>query len=87
MRAFVAAAVLISIILPAQAQEQLPLTSRPEQRVRGINRSIQQEERLRRIEQQNRFEQNQIQQRLDRQQTFSNPSSPRFRNCPAGSIC
>lgn len=87
MRALVAAVIFASVVLPAQAQQELPLTSRSEQHVRGINRSIQQGEQLRRIEQQNQFEQNQIRQRLDRQQTFSNPSPPRFRGCPAGSIC
>ncbi|MBF9233570.1 hypothetical protein I2H38_09295 [Microvirga sp. BT350] len=85
MRIMVAAAIFMSILLPVQAQEQLPRTSPSERHVRGINRSLQQEDRFRGLEQQYQIDRNQLRQNLDRQQTFSNPS-PRIRNCPPGSV-
>ncbi|MGO4572435.1 hypothetical protein [Microvirga sp. 2TAF3] len=87
MRIAFMAAVLASLAGPAQAQIALPETSRAEREVRGINRSLSQEQRFQQLQQQNQIDNNQLRQRFDRQQVFSNPSPPaRFRNCPAGSV-
>jgi hypothetical protein len=83
----VTAAILSSLAVPALAQTRLPRTSPSERQVNEINRSIQQEQRLMQREQQYQIDNNQLRQRLDRQQNLSNPSPPaRIRNCPAGSI-
>ena len=88
MRALImVAAILSSLVLPAAAQTRLPRTSPSESEVRSLNQSIQREQRAMQREQQNQISNNQMRQRIDRQQNFSNPSPPaRLRNCPAGSI-
>ena len=77
-----AVAVLMGLALPAQAQ-----VSSSERQVREYNRSMRQEERLRRFEEQYQTDRNLLRQNLDRQKNMANPSPPaRFRNCPAGSV-
>ncbi len=58
--------------LPALAQNQAP-TNRAQQRVEGINRSIESQAESRSFQQQNRFETNQIQGQIQRQQSIAPP--------------
>ena len=56
-------------------------------RWKELNRNIQQEQRVMERQQQYQIDNNQLRQRLDRQQNFANPSPPaRIGTCPAGSI-
>ncbi|BAQ49154.1 MULTISPECIES: hypothetical protein [Methylobacterium] len=59
--------------LPALAQNQAPM-NRAQQRVEGINRSIESSGEIRGIQQQNRFETNQLQGQIQRQQSL--PPAP-----------
>jgi hypothetical protein len=92
MRAMMVSTILLSfalpiVTLPVQAQTRLPRTSPSERQVNQINRSLQQEQRRLRFEEQYQIDRNQLRQNLDRQRSFSNPSPPaRFRTCPAGSV-
>lgn len=82
-----ATAILATWALPATAQTRLPRTPPSERQVRELNRSIQQEQRAIQREQQYRMDNNQLRQRIDRQQNLANPSPPaRIGTCPAGSI-
>ncbi|MCB8821329.1 hypothetical protein [Microvirga rosea] len=77
----------LSFAAPALAQTRLPRTSPAERRVQEINRDLQIEQRFQRSQQQYQFNNNQLQQSIDRQRTFSNPRPPAaIRNCPAGSV-
>lgn len=87
LKAVVCLSVALTLALPAAAQTRLPRKSPAEREVQGINRDLQQQQRFQRFEQQNQFELNQMQQRIDRQRTFSNPTPPAgIRTCPAGSV-
>lgn len=88
MRRAIAAALCLSFAVAsvAEAQTRLPRKTRSERQVEDINRSLQQEQRVRGIEQQIQTNNNQIRQSIDRQRTLDNsPSSFRSR-CPAGAI-
>jgi TolA-binding protein len=88
MRRAIAAALCLSFLMAsvAEAQTRLPRKTRSERQVEDINRSLQQEQRVRGIEQQIQTNNNQIRQSIDRQRTLDNsPSSFRSR-CPAGAI-
>jgi len=87
MRALVVAAILLSFAASAEAQTRLPRTSPSERQVREINRSLQEEQRRLRFEEQYQIDRNQLRQNLDRRLNLSNPA-PRARigTCPAGSI-
>lgn len=81
------AVILSSLALPAAAQTRLPRTTPAERQVKELNRNIQQEQRVMERQQQYQIDNNQLRQRLDRQQNFANPSPPaRIGTCPAGSI-
>ncbi|WP_210484936.1 hypothetical protein [Microvirga antarctica] len=83
----VATAILCALTLPVVAQTRLPRTSPAERQVDEINRSITREQRSLQRDQQYQIDNNQMRQRIDRQQNLSNPSPPaRLRNCPVGSI-
>ena len=58
--------------LPALAQNQVPI-NRSQQAVEGINRSIESGAATRGIQQQNRFETNQLQGQIQRQQSIAPP--------------
>ncbi|KMO28183.1 hypothetical protein ACQVP2_21825 [Methylobacterium aquaticum] len=58
--------------LPALAQNQVP-SNRAQQTVDGINRSIESRSESRSIQQQNRFEANQLQGQIQRQQSIAPP--------------
>jgi hypothetical protein len=70
----------------AEAQTRLPRTTRSERQVDDINRNLQQEQRIRGIEQQIQTDNNQLRQSIDRQRTFSNSPSNFRSRCPAGAI-
>ncbi|GJD66125.1 hypothetical protein [Methylobacterium frigidaeris] len=61
--------------LPALAQNQVPV-NRSQQAVEGINRSIESRAESRGIQQQNRFETNQLQGQIQRQQSLPPPPAP-----------
>ncbi len=61
--------------LPALAQNQVP-ANRSQQTVEGINRSIESRAESRSIQQQNRFETNQLQGQIQRQQSLPPPPAP-----------
>ena len=61
--------------LPVLAQNQVP-ANRAQQRVEGINRSIESGAETRGIQQQNRFETNQLQGQIQRQQSLPPPPAP-----------
>ncbi|WP_112662563.1 hypothetical protein [Microvirga flavescens] len=89
MRLVMAFLVLVSLAAPALAQTQrLPRKSSSERTVDDINRSIIQEERSLRRQQQQQIDNNQLRQRVDRQQMFTNPPQPNTlrRFCPPGSV-
>jgi hypothetical protein len=87
MRAVFMAVAFIALAAPAVGQSRLPRVGPAEQEVRGINRSIQREQRDLGAQQQNQFNNNQLRQDLNRQRSFSNPVVPGRRgSCPAGSI-
>jgi len=86
MRFLVTAATCLGLILPLAAEAQttrLPRKSVNERQAEEINRNIQQEQRLKSLEQQIQVEQNLMRQNIDRQRLFSTTPSP-FRNCPVG---
>lgn len=58
--------------LPALAQNQVPV-NRSQQRVEGINRSLEAGAEARGYQQQNRFETNQLQGQIQRQQSIAPP--------------
>ncbi|TGE01301.1 hypothetical protein [Methylobacterium nonmethylotrophicum] len=64
--------VTLAAPLPALAQNQVPI-SRSERTVEGINRSIESNSEIRGIQQQNRFENNQIRGDIQRQQSMPQP--------------
>ncbi|BCM87375.1 hypothetical protein [Methylobacterium indicum] len=70
---FLILAAALAAPLPALAQNQAP-GNRAQQRVEGINRSIESNSEIRGIQQQNRFETNQIQGQIQRQQSL--PPAP-----------
>ncbi|WP_230531005.1 hypothetical protein [Microvirga roseola] len=75
------------LALPAEAQTRLPRTSPAERQVQDINRSLRQEQRQLRLEQQIQIDRNQLQRQIDRQRLFSNPTPPaRIGTCPPGSV-
>lgn len=87
MRIAIIVTVLAGLIVPAVAQTRLPRTSPSEREVNRINRSINQEQRLQRLEQQIQIDNNQLRQNIDRQRNISSPVRPgRIGTCPAGSI-
>ncbi len=86
MRFLVTAAACLGLLLPLAAEAQtarLPRKSVNERQAEEINRNIQQEQRLKSLEQQIQVEQNLMRQNIDRQRLFSTTPSP-FRNCPVG---
>jgi len=86
MRFFVTAVTCLGMVLPLAAEAQtarLPRKSVNERQVEEINRNIQQDQRLKSLEQQIQVEQNLLRQNIDRQRLFSTTPSP-FRNCPVG---
>jgi hypothetical protein len=70
----------------AEAQTRLPRTTRSERQVDDINRNLQQEQRVRGIEQQIQTDNNQIRQNIDRQRTFDNSPSTFRPRCPPSAI-
>ncbi|KMO36626.1 hypothetical protein VQ03_20450 [Methylobacterium tarhaniae] len=62
---------------PALAQNQVPV-NRSQQAVEGINRSIESRAESRSIQQQNRFETNQLQGQIQRQQSLPPPPPPQI---------
>ncbi len=66
---------LVATPLPALAQNQVP-ANRSQQTVEGINRSIESRAESRSIQQQNRFETNQLQGQIQRQQSLPPPPAP-----------
>ena len=86
MRMVVLAAVLLGMTLPAAAQT-LPRKSAAERQADRINRSILQEGRQLRRDEQNQIDRNQIRQDIDRRYNFSTPRPPaRIGTCPPGSV-
>jgi len=86
MHFFVTAVTCLGMVLPLAAEAQtarLPRKSVNERQVEEINRNIQQDQRLKSLEQQIQVEQNLLRQNIDRQRLFSTTPSP-FRNCPVG---
>ena len=90
MRGFMIVAVscLVTCSGAAVAQiTQLPTTSPSEQRVEGLNSSIQQQENRMQQDQQNQFNFNQLQLNQQEQIQRNSPStSPFRRGCPSGSV-
>lgn len=89
IRHVIAAALCLSFATAsvAHAQTRLPRKTPAERQVDDINRSLQQDQRVRGIEQQIQTDNNQLRQNIDRQRMFSSPPSPfRSGSCPAGSI-
>jgi TolA-binding protein len=88
MRRAIATALCLSFAMAsvAEAQTRLPRTTRSERQVEDINRNIQQEQRVRGIEQQIQTNNNQIRQNMDRQRTLNNSPSNFRSRCPAGAI-
>ncbi len=70
----------------AEAQTRLPRKTPAERQVDDINRNLQQEQRVRGIEQQIQTDNNQIRQNIDRQRMFDNSPSTFRPRCPAGAI-
>ncbi|RDI60707.1 hypothetical protein [Microvirga subterranea] len=86
MRIVVLAAVFLGVALPAAAQT-LPRKSPAERQSDRINRSILQEGRQLRRDEQNQIDRNQIRQDIDRRYNMSNPRPPaRIGTCPPGSV-
>jgi hypothetical protein len=88
MRRAIAAALCLSFAVAsvAEAQTRLPRKTRSERQVEDINRNLQQEQRLRGIEQQIQTDKNQIRQNIDRQRMFDNSPSTFRPRCPRGAI-
>ena len=87
MRAIIMAAVLLSVAWPAEAQSRLPRRSPAERQTDAINRSLLQEGRQLRRDEQIQIDRNQLRQNLDRQYNLSNPSPPaRIGTCRRGSV-
>ena len=88
MRRVLTAALCLSFVMAsvAEAQTRLPRKTRSERQVEDINRNLQQEQRVREIEQQIQTNNNQLRQNLDRQRTFSNSPSTFRPRCPATAI-
>jgi hypothetical protein len=86
MRAIIMAAIILSFALPAEAQSRLPRRSPAERQTDAINRSLLQEGRQLRRDEQIQIDRNQLRQNLDRRYNLSDPS-PRARigTCPRGS--
>ncbi|MET0531437.1 hypothetical protein [Microvirga sp. P5_D2] len=82
------AALCLSFVMAslAEAQTRLPRTTRSERQVDDINRNLQQEQRVRGIEQQIQTDNNQIRQNIDRQRTFDNSPSTFRPRCPPSAI-
>ena len=90
MRPLVAAALVVSFVLPfappADAQSaRLPRKSAAERQVEQINRDLRQQDRLRQSEQQYQIDSSQFRQSLDRQRVFSDPPA-RIGTCRPGMI-
>ncbi|MGO4705673.1 hypothetical protein AB4072_07840 [Microvirga sp. 2MCAF38] len=90
MRILVTLLVLLGLAAPAFAQAPgLPLTGRSERSVGETNRSIMQNERSLQQQQQNQIDNNQLRQRIDRRDLFTNsiqqPNIGR-KLCPPGSV-
>ncbi len=88
MRRAIAAALCLSFTMAsvAEAQTRLPRKTRSERQVEDINRNLQQDQRVRGIEQQIQTNNNQIRQNIDRQRTFDNAPSTFRPRCPASAI-
>ena len=88
MRRAIAAALCLSFALVsvAEAQTRLPRKTRSERQVEDINRTLQQEQHVRGIEQQIQTNNNQIRQNIDRQRTFDNAPSTFRPRCPPTAI-
>jgi len=75
MRLALAAAMVSSLLLPlavpAEAQTRLPRVSPAERKTKTINRQIQQDQRLLRLEERIRMENNQIRQSIERDRLFA----------------
>jgi hypothetical protein len=87
MRAIIMAAIILSFALPAEAQSRLPRRSPAERQTDAINRSLLQEGRQLRRDEQMQIDRNQLRLNLDRRYNLSDPS-PRARigTCPRGSV-
>ncbi|NBJ11934.1 hypothetical protein [Microvirga arsenatis] len=75
MRLALAAAMVSSLLLPlavpAEAQTRLPRVSPAERKTKTINRQIQQDQRLLRLEERIQMENNQIRQSIERDRLFA----------------
>ena len=91
MRALMLAATLaasLAAIGPSLAQtERLPLTSRAEAQVNGINRSLELQQQLRSQSQQTQFEINQLRNEIQHIRQFPLMTGPGVSpGCPRGSV-
>ncbi|WP_414473661.1 hypothetical protein [Microvirga sp. M2] len=85
MRFFVTAVLCLGIVMPMAAEAQtarLPRKSVNERQVEDINRNIQEDQRLKSLQQQNQVEHNLLRQNLDRDRLFSRPPGA----CPPGAV-
>ncbi len=92
MRALVALAIVLSLVLPlavpADAQMRLPRVSPSERNSREINRRIRQDQQLLNLEERIQMQNNQFRQDIQRERLFAPralPPVPRGA-CPRGSI-
>ena len=83
-----AAAIAVASAAPAMAQtERLPLTSRAEAQVNGINRSLELQQQLRSQRQQTQFEINQLRNEIQHIRQFPLVTGPGMNpGCPPGSV-
>lgn len=88
MRQVLTAALCLSFVMTsvAEAQTRLPRKTRSERQVEDINRNLQQDQRIRGIEQQIQTDNNRLRQNIDRQRMFDNSPSTFRPRCPAGAI-
>ena len=89
MRALTLAALAaFAAVTPANAQtERLPLTSRAEAQVNGINRSLAIQQQLRTQSQQTQFEVNQLRGEIQQIRQFPSMTGPAMNpGCPPGSV-
>lgn len=89
MRALTLAALAaFAAVTPANAQtERLPLTSRAEAQVNGINRSLAIQQQLRTQSQQTQFEVNQLRGEIQHIRQFPSMTNPGMNpGCPPGSV-
>ena len=88
MRAILTILVFACLASPVAAQGlRIPESSRSENQVQDLNRSMQRQQQQLRNQQQGQFELNQLRQDLNRSQNFPSITGPGVsRGCPPGAV-